>query len=133
MEVKTYEGTERRDIIFTNDSDQSFWAYLRTEHSSFLLMFETKNTDALEPSHLNQTSTYLGDRLGRLGFIVTRIAAGLAQRRKAFSIYNDSHPRKIILILSDNDLIGMLDMKCRGQEPMRFVQNIYRKFRQSVQ
>lgn len=133
MEVKTYEGTERRDIIFTNDSDQSFWGYLRTEHSSLLLMFETKNTDALEPSHLNQTATYLGDRLGRLGFIVTRKEAGLAQQRKAFSIYNDSHPRKIILILSDGDLTTMLDMKCRGQNPMRFVQSAYRKFRQTAQ
>lgn len=133
MEVKTSEGTERRDIIFTNDSDQSFWSYIRHEHSAVLLMFETKNTRELEPSHLNQTNTYLGDRLGRLGFIVTRNPAAPAQQRKAFSIYNDSNPRKIILVLSDNDLREMLDMKWRGQDPMRFVQKLYRKFRQSVQ
>ncbi|MBV5261965.1 hypothetical protein FLX56_26540, partial [Synechococcus moorigangaii CMS01] len=29
LEVETSEGTERRDIVFTNDSDQSFWSYLR--------------------------------------------------------------------------------------------------------
>ena len=25
LEVRTIDGTERRDIIFTNDSDESFW------------------------------------------------------------------------------------------------------------
>jgi hypothetical protein len=64
MEVKTSEGTERRDILFTNDSDQSFWSYIRQEHSAVLLMFETKNTTELEPSHLNQTNTYLGADAG---------------------------------------------------------------------
>lgn len=133
LEVRTFDGTERRDIIFTNDSDETFWTYLRTEHSAFLLMFETKNTASLKPEHFNQTAVYLGDRLGRLGFIVTRNEASEANQRKAFSIYNDSHPRKIILVLSDNDLEEMLDIKCHSKNPMRYVQKIYREFRQSVQ
>lgn len=134
LEVRTVDGTERRDLIFTNDSDQSFWSYIRVEHSSFLVMFETKNTSSLEAAHYNQAATYLGDRLGRLGFIVTRKPASLENQKKAFSIYNDSSPqRKIILALSDLDLIEMLNMKCRGQNPMRFIQKKYRKFRQSVQ
>lgn len=133
LEVRTVDGTERRDIIFTNDSDQSFWSYLRTEHSSLFIMFETKNTKTLENTHLNQTATYLGDRIGRLGFIVTRNSLQEAQRKKAFSIYNDSNPRKIILTLSDLDIITMLDMKCAGRDPMRYIQKLYRSFRTSVQ
>lgn len=133
LEVRTIHGTERRDILFTNDSDESFWTYVRTEHSGIFLMFEIKNTDNLDNEHINQTATYLGDRLGRLGFIVTRRAAGKAQQLKLFSVYNDSQPRKIILVLSDEDLVAMLDMKCRGQSPMRYVQRLYRKFRASVQ
>ena len=133
MEARTVEGTERRDILFTNDSDQSFWDYIRNEHSSFLLMFEIKNVQRLEAAHLNQTATYLGDRVGHLGFIVTRNSPSKASQRKAFSIFNDSNPRKIILFLSDADLIEMLDMKCQPQTPMRFIQKVYRKFRQTVQ
>jgi hypothetical protein len=132
-EVKTVDGTERRDIVFTNDSDKSFWAYLRLEHSSIFLMFETKNVAAVDNNHINQTSTYLGDRLGRLGVIVTRNALKEAQERKIFSVYNDSHPRKIILVLSDADLVTMLDMHCQGKDPMRHIQKIYRAFRTSVQ
>jgi hypothetical protein len=133
LEVRTIDGTERRDIIFTNDSDKSFWSYLRTEHSGVFLMFETKNTEDLENLNFNQTATYLGDRLGRLGFIVTRSALGEPQKRKAFSIYNDSQPRKIILSVSDKDLEAMLDMKCHGKDPMRYIQKCYRSFRTSVQ
>lgn len=133
LEVRTIDGTERRDIIFTNDSDQSFWSYLRTEHSGLFLMFETKNTDILENTHFNQTATYLGDRIGRLGFIVTRNPLQGAQQKKAFSIYNDSHPRKIILTLSDSDLINMLDIKCAHNDPMRYIQKLYRSFRTNAQ
>ncbi len=133
LEVRTVDGTERRDIIFTNDSDQSFWDYVRTEHSSLLVMFETKNVSEVTNVHLNQTATYLGDRLGRLAFILSRNPVPEAALRKAYSIYNDSNPRKIILVLSDHDLNKMLDMKCQGRDPMRYVQSLYRHFRTSVQ
>src|SRR5205823_1382624 len=100
MEVRTEYETERRDIIFLNDSDQTFWDYVRTEHSGLLVMFETKNTNEVRPDDLNQTATYLGDRIGRLGFVVTRKDPSESHVRKRFAIYNDSHPRKIILWLS---------------------------------
>ena len=133
LEVKTIDGTERRDIVFTNDSDATFWNYIRIEHSALYLMFEIKNTDSIGAPALNQTATYLGDRLGRLGFIVTRQAPDESQMRKAFSIYNDSTPRKIILIISNTDLCDMLKEKSAGKSPMKHIQNMYRKFRTSVQ
>jgi hypothetical protein len=133
LEVRTVEGTERRDIIFTNDSDITFWDYVRSEHSGVFLMFETKNTQNLNPAALNQTGTYLGDRLGRLGFIVTRNKPSDSAMKKVFSIYNDSTPRKIILFLSDQDIEHMLDQKVSGNNPTKHIQNLYRKFRTSVQ
>lgn len=82
LEVRTADGTERRDIVFTNDSDESFWDFTRTEHSSLLLMFEAKNVSALDMTALNQTATYLGDRLGTLAFIVTRHDPGAAIQKR---------------------------------------------------
>jgi hypothetical protein len=133
LEVRTIDGTERRDIIFTNDSDSSFWDYVRHEHSGLYLTFETKNTKEIGAAALNQTATYLGDRLGRLGFIVTRFTPEESAQRKAFSIYNDSHPRKLILFLSDQQLCELLALKTSGKDPMRQIQKIYRTFRTSVQ
>jgi hypothetical protein len=131
IEEATLDGTERRDIVFTNDSDSTFWSYLRTNHKNFLVMFETKNTKAVEIEHINQTAQYLGDRMGYCGFIVSRKPVDENRLRKIFTVYNDS--RRIILTLSDKDVIAMLDMKCKGKDPMRFMQQSYREFIEKVQ
>ena len=49
-------------------------------------MFEVKNTDVLDLAAINQTATYLGDRLGRLGVIVTRHSPQETVQRKTFSV-----------------------------------------------
>jgi hypothetical protein len=133
-EVRTVDGTERRDIIFTNDSDESFWQYVRTEHSGILVMFEAKNTDTLDLVAINQTATYLGDRIGRLGVIVTRRAPPETIRRKTFSVWNDSSPnRKVILTLNDAQLLELLDLRCHNGSPTKWMQKHYRAFRTAVQ
>jgi hypothetical protein len=133
-EVRTMDGTERRDIIFTNDSDESFWEFVRNEHSGILVMFEAKNTEDLEMANINQTATYLGDGIGRLGIIVTRKSPSEAVMRKIFSVWNNSgSDRKMILVLDDENLRAMLDLRCRNGSPTKWMQRHYRAFRESVQ
>jgi hypothetical protein len=133
-EVRTIDGTERRDIIFTNDSDESFWDYVRSAHDGIFIMFEAKNTNDLGLAEINQTSTYLGDRIGRLGVIVTRQSPSKNVQRKIFSVWNDSaSARKIILTLSDAQLCEVLDLRCKGGSPTKWIQAHYRNFRTSVQ
>lgn len=133
-EVRTLEGTERRDIIFTNDSDESFWDYVRNAHDSLLIMFEAKNTAELDIPAINQTATYLGDRIGRLGIIATRKEPSDSIRRKIFSVWNDSGPnRKVILTLSDENLFELIDVLCKGGSPTKWMQKHYRAFRTAVQ
>lgn len=135
MEVETYQGTERRDIIYTNEAEMSFWGYIRTTYSSLLVMFENKNVETVELEHVNQTATYLGVRLGMFGFIVTRKPPGDNIIRKTFSIFNDtpSTPRKVILILSDDDLKAMIRFKLENKSPVKYVQNLYKQFRMRIQ
>jgi len=137
MEVRTIEGTERRDIIYTNESDTSFWQYVRLTYKSPFVMFEIKNVQQLEIEHVNQTANYLGTRLGMLGFIVTRQSPGHNVIRKTYAVYNDtpSLPRKIILILTDDDLAAMLRNRDTRQSPTptQYVQRKYRDFRTTCQ
>ena len=137
MEVRTIEGTERRDIIYTNESDTSFWQYVRLNYGSPLVMFEIKNVEELEFEHINQAVSYLGARLGMLGLIVTRNSPSENVVRKTYAIYNDtpSTPRKTILVLVDADLAVMLRNKDSGQTPTptQYVQRRYREFRTRVQ
>ena len=97
-------------------------------------MFETKNTDEVEMAAINQTATYLGDRVGRFGVIVSRQALPETIKRKVFSVWNDSGPnRKVILALSDEHLRELLDLCCKGGSPTRWMQRHYRRFRTEVQ
>ena len=133
-EVRTVDGTERRDIIFTNDSDEAFWAYARTNHDGLVLMFEIKNTDSLGMAAIAQTATYLGSRLGRLGFIVTRKPPTLELMKKTFAVWNDSGTeKKVILIIHDAQLIEMLKIRADDKSPTKWMQNHYRAFRTSAQ
>lgn len=135
LEVETYLGTERRDILYTNEAESSFWAYVRSNYDSILVMFEIKNVKELSLEHVNQTASYLGVRLGMLGFIATRVAPGENIVRKTYSIHNDtpSVPRKTIIILCDDDLRTMIRMKQEGKAAVRHVQELYRDFRKRVQ
>jgi hypothetical protein len=74
--------------------------YLRTSHDSLFIMFEVKNVEELTMAALNQSATYLGDRIGRLGYVVTRNPPGENMLRKQITIFNDSNPRKVLLISS---------------------------------
>jgi hypothetical protein len=133
-EVRTLDGTERRDIVFTNESDDSFWAYLRTSHDGIFVMFETKNMTELDIAAINQTATYLGDRIGRLGVIVTRAPLTDSIQRKIFSVWNDSSSgRKIILVLTDDHLRDLLQVRCRNGSTTKWMQRHYRDFRTTVQ
>jgi hypothetical protein len=135
FEVSTYMGTERRDLIYWNEAEHSFWKYVRETYNSPLLMFECKNTAALEIDHINQTAAYLGARLGMLGIIATRSATSDAVMRKIYSIYNDSPalPRKVILVFSDADMDAMLAIRAAGASPVPYAQNLYRQLRSKVQ
>ena len=133
LEERTIDGTERRDIIFTNDSDSTFLDYVRTQHGGLLLMFEVKNVEELSMQALNQASTYLGDRVGRLGFIVTRNPAGHNFLKKQIAIFNDSQPRKVLLILSDQDLRSLIDARTKDESPIKWLQKRYREFHTSAQ
>jgi hypothetical protein len=67
------------------------------------------------------------------GTIVTRQTTPETIRRRIFSVWNDSSPRKVILTLSDSEVNELLDVRCRGGSPTKWMQSHYRKFRTSVQ
>ncbi|MGA2169331.1 MAG: hypothetical protein ABSG62_14065 [Terracidiphilus sp.] len=133
LEERTIEGTERRDILFTNDSDDSFFDYVRQTHDALVMMFEAKNVSELTMAALNQSATYLGDRIGRLGFIVTRHSPGENVVRKQITIFNDSQPRKVLLVLTDSDLAELVKIRAADGAPTKWLQRHYRNFRTAVQ
>lgn len=135
MEPSTHLGTERRDIIYINESERAFLKYIRENYRSMSVLFEIKNVKALELNHINQVAAYLGVRLGMLGFIVTRQPASESMIRKTYAIFNDTPDpvRKTILIITDGDLVEMIKLKQGGQNPAERLRDIYKEFRWAIQ
>jgi hypothetical protein len=127
-QVRTEYGTEIRDIIYTNESDISFWRYIRNNHKNFLVIFELKNKDEIDNTDIDQLANYLGDPTGYLGILISRKTPKSGQSRKAFAIYNKVVPRKIILFLSDDEIKILLKEKNCGKDPTKIIQNKYRNF-----
>lgn len=127
-QVRTEYGTEIRDIIFTNESDISFWRYIRETHKNLMVVFELKNKDEIDNSDIDQLASYLGDPTGYVGILVSRRPPLDGQRRKAMAIYNKVVPRKVILFVSDEDLHVMLKNKNYGKDPTKDIQKKYRDF-----
>jgi len=132
-QVRTEYGTEIRDIIYTNESDISFWRYIRDNHKNFLVVFELKNKDEIDNFDVDQLANYLGDPTGYVGILVSRKPPKDGQRRKTFAIYNKVVPRKVIIFLSDEDIGILLKDKFSGRDPTKIIQKKYRGFMTSIE
>lgn len=127
---KTDEGYQRRDLLFENRATEGFWADARRDYDAAGVIADAKNhKDEIDgdPVH-GFSSKYLKDYgVGRLGIIVarevpsdTRTVTSLEDRVSgAVKAQKDQwrDNRNMIILLGENDLVEMLGMKARGQDP----------------
>lgn len=133
-QVRTSTGVEIRDLVYSNNSDQPFFSYLLNTYGNLLVVFECKNVDTLTADDINQLANYLGDPMGRFGILITRNVASERILAKTRATYSKQHPRKAIIILSDEDLKIMVSMKSAGsRHPSAHLQRKYREFVQSIE
>jgi len=131
IESRTSSGTERRDITFRNAADQGFWWDLKHLYGVESLLIECKNTDTLQHDHLNQTASYLGNRMGRLGILTCRRTSANDVLKKLNTFVNDG--RKHILVVNDEILKGWIQMKIEGKDPTDAVADLHRSLREAVE
>lgn len=132
-QVRTERGTEIRDLIYTNDSDKPFWDFVRNKHGNLSVVIELKNKRTLDTDDVNQLASYLGDPVGYLGLLVAREPWTQARRLKAIAWYNKGTPHRVIVGLSDSDMVRMLQMKCAGKEPTAVIRQAYQDFMAKIQ
>ena len=131
-ESRTMEGTERRDIIFYNDSPHRFWRRVREKHAATNIVFECKNVRSLELDHVSQLVGYLGGALGNFGAIVSRTLPGKNVQRKAVNAFNRQDPI-VVLFLSDKDLAEMARLDAQGGDPTEVIERKYVELTRAVQ
>lgn len=129
---RTMQGTLVRDIIYTNEGTLNFWRYIQNSYSSLFIVFELKNKLITSGTDIDQLSTYLGDPLGRFGFLVSRSGKDSSFNRRRGIFNKDSH-RTVILHLCDEDLFNMLTIRGRGSDVSSYLQNLYREFMTKIE
>lgn len=91
-----------RDLIFYNNISESFLKTIYEEYSSKQIVFELKNVEKLDTTHINQLNRYLKDGFWRFWIIFTRNPPPKNVYKNTIDLW--AWQRKCILILTDEDL-----------------------------
>lgn len=93
-----------------------------------MVLFEFKNYDKQQVSkdEVNQTRNYLSPALGRLAIICCNEMPDKAAHIKRNTIYSEE--KKVILFLTRKQLIEMLFIKERGEDPSDLIMDLLERF-----
>jgi len=132
-EVSTRDGTQRRDLIFHIPFDAGgFWKWIAWNHKSIAMIVDCKNySEPLGPEEVTLTAKYLEERrLGLFAVIACRKGFSQSARREQERLWTVE--RKMILPLTDDDLVRMLRLKEAGDDPSKVIDHAIRAFRQAL-
>ena len=102
----------RADIRAMNHGQNSFWQYVLDHYRASHVMIECKNVSVLKNDHVNQLNAYLGRHVGHFGLLITRNPPSQTRLEHAYDILQRSD--NLMLVLSDQDVVNMLNMKGDG-------------------
>jgi hypothetical protein len=130
IQARTYSGTDRRDAVFANRNINGHgnWGHLFNELNARMVLFEFKNYGAEEvgKDETNQTRNYLTAPMGRLAMICSRRLPDNGAHIKRNTIFSEDG--KVILFLTDENLIEMLHMQERGEDPSDLLMDLVESF-----
>lgn len=130
IQPRTYSGIDRRDAVFPNRNVDATnnWGHLYKELNCRMVLFEFKNYDLEEvgKDETNQTRNYLTLPMGRLAIMCCRSQPNNAAHIKRNSIFSEEG--KVILFVTADQLIEMLFIKERGEDPSDLIMDMVERF-----
>jgi hypothetical protein len=130
IQPRTYSGIDRRDAVFPNRNidERNNWGHLHKELGARMILFEFKNYDHEEvgKDETDQTRSYMNDPMGRLALLCCSKEPNRSAHIKRNTIY--SREKKVILFLTRDQLIEMLFMKERGEDPSDLIMDLVELF-----
>ncbi len=104
------------------------WTQLLKELDARLVLVEFKNydTEDIGKDEVNQTSNYLRKPMGRMAILVTNKPPSDAAHVKRNTIFSED--RKMVLFITKDQLIEMLDIKERGEDPADLIMDAVERF-----
>jgi len=131
-EVSDQHKRNRRDIIMENGVSDGFWARIRVTYEAHYIVADAKNyTKPLKKEQILSVAHYLKPHgCGMFGLILSRAGPGPAATHAIKEQWIGS--RKLILVLSDEDLMEMLSLKSQANDPELLLGQRIRDFRLSL-
>ncbi len=127
-----HEGLEIRDLLCQNKADSGFWKDLKEKYGCTEILFEAKNAQQVTRDNLRQTYCYLKPAIGLWGFVTCRSG----QPRTIFAynrtLFNNFAQQRGVLILTDDHLRRMVEMKIRGRDPSDYLRDLMSDFTRSM-
>ncbi len=132
VELADSDKRNRRDIIFENAASEGFWRIVREIYQGHYLVVDAKNySDPLSKRPILDISHYLKPYgCGMFSIITSRKGYGSAGKHAAKEQWIGS--KKMIVSLSDDDLLKMLDLKKEGAPPEDVIKKYISNFRMSL-
>lgn len=131
-ELSDFSNINRRDFILPNYTENGFWAHLRSKYTGDYIVVDAKNyKEKLKKEQALQIANYLKNYgAGLFGMIVCRNGADKNCMHTLKEIWLVQ--KKMIVILTDNDIEQMLLDKQNKVQPEITIQQKIENFRLSL-
>ncbi len=130
IQPRTYSGIDRRDAVFPNRNMEGHnnWGHIFKELAARMVLFEFKNYDREEigKEETNQTRNYLNRPMGKLAIMCCNRSPNESAYIKRNTIYSEDG--KVILFVTTEQLIEMLFIKERGEDPSDLIMDMIERF-----
>lgn len=126
------ESTEIRDLICQNRANKDFWKDLKEKYSCSEILIDAKNKTKVSREDLRQVYCYLKPAIGLWGFIVCRSKPPEVIQAYNRTLFKNFVQKRGVLILSDNDLRRMIEIRMHGRDPSDYLHDRMSEFIRSI-
>lgn len=122
----TADHKQRRDLVIYNTYKDatSFWQRVKNDYNSNIIIIDFKNyNQTLNPDEFYTPTKYLNSIAGYFVIVLSRL--GLDEAAQAFQLKLLSEKNELVLCLTDDDLISMINQKMEGQDPLNSLEEKY--------
>ena len=126
----TLDKSQRRDLIMKNQAQDGFWAWMRERYKADYLVAEMKNNKGpVGNNSVWQLAGYMKEKgVGFFGMLIARNGISRGTANPAI-IDQWVHSNKMIVPISDEDLVDMVRLRDNGGNPTDFLGNLIDRVR----
>jgi hypothetical protein len=123
VQTRTADGVERRDVVCRNNRDTRFFQRIGERFEADFVIWDFKNHGKpISGVVINDVAIYANPALGKFIIVVSR--HGGSDSARAAQLRRLRNDRTVILIVSDQQLLEMIQRKERGNTPEDLLEDL---------